>query len=41
MTLTHTAKLNRIDAQAWLTDVLEHIIARQIKVVPCNTSRSV
>jgi hypothetical protein len=31
MTLIQTAKLNGVDPQAWLTDVLERIVARQIK----------
>ena len=31
MTLIQTAKLNSVDPQAWLTDVLERIVTRQIK----------
>lgn len=31
MTLIQTAKLNGVNPQAWLTDVLERIVARQIK----------
>jgi len=31
MTLIQTAKLNGVDPQAWLTDVLERIVARVIK----------
>ena len=31
MTLIQTAKLNGVDPQAWLTDVLERIVSRQIK----------
>ena len=31
MTLIQTAKLNGVDPQAWLTDVLERIVAREIK----------
>ena len=31
MTLIQTAKLNGVDPQAWLTDVLERIVARQVK----------
>jgi hypothetical protein len=31
MTLIQTAKLNGVDPQAWLTDVLECIVSRQIK----------
>ena len=31
MTLIQTAKLNGVDPQAWLTDVLERIVARRIK----------
>jgi transposase len=31
MTLIQTAKSNGVDPQAWLTDVLERIVARQIK----------
>ena len=31
MTLIQTAKLNGVDPQAWLTDVLERMVARQIK----------
>ena len=31
MTLIQTAKLNKVDPQAWLTDVLKRIVARQIK----------
>jgi transposase len=31
MTLIQTAKLNGVDPQAWLTDVLERVVARQIK----------
>jgi transposase len=30
-TLIQTAKLNGVDPQAWLTDVLERIVARQVK----------
>jgi hypothetical protein len=30
MTLIQTAKLNGVDPQAWLTDVLECIVSRQI-----------
>jgi transposase len=32
MTLIQTAKLNGVDPQAWLTDVLERIVSGQIKV---------
>ncbi|MGE0373625.1 MAG: IS66 family transposase [Gammaproteobacteria bacterium] len=31
MTLIQTAKLNGVDPQAWLSDVLERIVSRQIK----------
>jgi transposase len=31
MTLIQTAKLNGVDPQAWLTDVLKRIVARQVK----------
>jgi hypothetical protein len=31
MPLIQTAKLNGVDPQAWLTDVLERIVARQVK----------
>jgi transposase len=31
MTLIQTAKLNGVDPQAWLTDVLERIVAREVK----------
>ena len=31
MTLIQTAKLNAVDPQAWLTDVLERIVARELK----------
>jgi transposase len=31
MTLIQTAKLNGVDPQAWLTDVLKRIVAREIK----------
>ena len=31
MTLIQTAKLNGVNPQAWLTDVLERIVASQIK----------
>jgi hypothetical protein len=31
MTLIQTAKLNGIDPQAWLTNVLECIVSRQVK----------
>ena len=31
MTLIHTAKLNSVEPMAWLTDVLERIVAGQTK----------
>lgn len=31
MTLIQTAKLNGVDPQAWLTDVLGRIVAREVK----------
>jgi transposase len=31
MTLNQTAKLNGVDPQAWLTDLLERIVARKVK----------
>lgn len=37
MTLIQTAKLNGIDPQAWLTDVLEQIVARQVKATELHT----
>jgi hypothetical protein len=31
MTLIQTATLNGVDPQAWLTDVLERMVSREIK----------
>lgn len=37
MTLIQTAKLNNVNPQAWLTDVLERIVARQTKANELHT----
>ena len=37
MTLIQTAKLNGVDPQAWLTDVLERIVSGRTKATELDT----
>jgi len=37
MTLIQTAKLNGVDPQAWLTDVLERIVSGRTKATELHT----
>jgi hypothetical protein len=37
MTLIQTAKLNGVDPQAWLTDVLERIVSGRTKIAELDT----
>jgi hypothetical protein len=37
MTLIQTAKLNGVDPQAWLTDVLERIVSGRTKTAELDT----
>ena len=37
MTLIQTAKLNGVDPQAWLTDVLERVVSRRTKATELDS----
>ena len=37
MTLIQTAKLNGVDPQAWLTDVLERVVSGRTKTAELDT----